>query len=691
VIGALLRLTLPGGVKAWQAGAVALYYNKATIGAGGNEQKLLVEAGAPGDTGVRTVNRADVVNPLLTERQVMEMGQQRARLMPHGPAQWASVASGLAGRAYAPVHQVGDALAVPFRKATLPPITGRDNTPSLRDLIADGVAGARVPVQSAFPPPWQPNPVIGWIAAAGAAALAKFWPGANAGRGMRPASFDRDLVTDVTLPKAANVTVRTRALKTTVKYPCSGIGGVDATFVDTGSGPYSESGVVGITVTPASLSSSWSCGATGNGPNLKFEVLLRRADGTTAVHSASDSNESGFRDGTSGSYDVQVGLAMVLADGVPVVPQVPRTTGPVKPFPVQPAAVPVLPGRAPVVPASPAQVPGTSPTPSTAPDPDVQQPSRPSIAPPATVPGGLPNGTPVIPGVGVGQPVLQPVPTTPVDSIIPWPGSQPIGSPGQQPQPNLTGIAQELGRIERKLEIMNTPPRVEGNNPILEDLPFWARLIWELMTSGYGEGKYQLWSPCVPPDDPGGSKDPLQSGWPAGFGQIAELSAKLDSLAGLLQDHKVLPQPTCRKPVIEGEWVSVNFESDEVSPGGEKRLRKLFRYRDQNNAPLVDHVDHWRDFTWQAGGVVVVHKGGTWGVPQVWASTADEGKRVIGHAAQIAGVDLDAPGSSWVVTHSDSPRYGRPGTMRVRRGTNRIWMVSKRPGPSGPAEYLAPA
>ena len=98
-------------------------------------------------------------------------------------------------------------------------------------------------------------------------------------------------------------------------------------------------------------------------------------------------------------------------------------------------------------------------------------------------------------------------------------------------------------------------------------------------------------------------------------------------------------------------------------------LRKIFRYRDQAGATLEEHTEHWRTFTWEAGPVCVIHKGAPWGVPQVWASSIEEGKRVIRHAGVIAG--------------SLNPRYGKTGTMAVKILRGGYLSVTKRDGPDG--------
>ena len=122
---------------------------------------------------------------------------------------------------------------------------------------------------------------------------------------------------------------------------------------------------------------------------------------------------------------------------------------------------------------------------------------------------------------------------------------------------------------------------------------------------------------------------------------------------------------------------------------GTKPLRKTLGYRDLNGHTLETHTDHWRDFEWQAGPVVVTHEGGRWGRLQVWAATAAEGKRVIRHAGAIAGVDPDEEGE-WFVHVAQSSRYGRTGTMRVKPLGSGAVSVTMRSGSSGLPEVAVP-
>ncbi|MDI9407315.1 MAG: hypothetical protein QM522_11480 [Chitinophagaceae bacterium] len=164
---------------------------------------------------------------------------------------------------------------------------------------------------------------------------------------------------------------------------------------------------------------------------------------------------------------------------------------------------------------------------------------------------------------------------------------------------------------------------------------------------------------------------------------LNSLVDRVDALTVLLQAHKDYKQPICPPERFKaaGEPVTVTFESDEPSSAGERPLVKRFSYRDQNSGTLEAQVAHWEGFVWQAGPVCVIHKGASWGVPQVWASSADEGKRVIRHAGAIAGVDPDATGE-WLISGSADQRYGRTGTMRVQVRSGVI-RVSKRIGASG--------
>jgi len=152
---------------------------------------------------------------------------------------------------------------------------------------------------------------------------------------------------------------------------------------------------------------------------------------------------------------------------------------------------------------------------------------------------------------------------------------------------------------------------------------------------------------------------------------------RIDALVPLLQAQKDLKQPICRdRPTLEGDWRTISFRSEQTSPFGKSRLRKRFRYRSVSGIGLEQLVDHWASFSFDAGPVCVIHKGASWGTPQVWASTANEGKRVIRHAAGEAGLDPDQVGQ-WIISGSDFARVGVSGTMSVDTTGGYYWITAR--------------
>ena len=388
-------------------------------------------------------------------------------------------------------------------------------------------------------------------------------------------------------------------------------------------------------------------------------------------------------------YDRQDGSQL---EPLPYKPFVP---GPApQPFtfpPAEPARVPEpQPEPLPLIPPQPA------PSPTTVPQPVPMEPgpSKPPIVTPIPRPPAVPQ-VPAIPGavevpngtVAPARPL--PVPVTPPDAHFPVPGAPPVTGNGPRPTPE--GIAQELGRLEQKLARLSNPgPGGPGDGTdrlaLLADV---LGRIYEFLTSITDSGTYTLSSPCEL--DENGNRVVVPVDYSGAAGSLGVLSNKIDALAQVLQVHKDLKQPNCStKPVLTGEWVTVNFQSDEASAGGERPLRKVLRYRDQTAAPLEDHLAHWESFAWDAGPVIVVSKNLSWGTPKVWAASAAEGKRVISHAAQMAGVDLTDPKHEWIVTGSNDPRYGRTGRMRLDTRGGKFMRVTSRPGPSGLPSGFAP-
>ena len=252
-----------------------------------------------------------------------------------------------------------------------------------------------------------------------------------------------------------------------------------------------------------------------------------------------------------------------------------------------------------------------------------------------------PNG----PG-GPGGPRIPPIPVPPV----PPPG--PGGGVPWWAAPLLSGATgAALNLIGRELAKLSVPP--------------------------FEAGSFTMTAPC----DVDEEGEPEFRTWEFEKGSFEQrMNAHQVALMEMLQQHLNWKTPTCRndKPCLEGDWRTVSFRSDDTSPYGKSRLRKRFRYRSTSGYELGAVVDHWKDFTFTSGPVIVSHAGAPWGTPKVWAATADEGKRVIRHAAGEAGIDPDKTGR-WIISGSSSARYGVSDTMRVDT-TGGFYWISARDG-----------
>ena len=155
------------------------------------------------------------------------------------------------------------------------------------------------------------------------------------------------------------------------------------------------------------------------------------------------------------------------------------------------------------------------------------------------------------------------------------------------------------------------------------------------------------------------------------------LARRMDALAWMINTSGLIPYRVCNaKPKLEGDWVTTQWISEEPSRDSTLRLRKRIRFRSKQSRQYSDLLEHFRDFTWEAGPVCVIHKGAWWGTPQVWARDADEGKRVIRHVAGVAGIDPDQVGQ-WEVSGSRNPRFGRRGKMRLRELEGMPWITAR--------------
>ncbi len=157
--------------------------------------------------------------------------------------------------------------------------------------------------------------------------------------------------------------------------------------------------------------------------------------------------------------------------------------------------------------------------------------------------------------------------------------------------------------------------------------------------------------------------------------------ARLDALVPLLQAQKDWRQPICKDCPPEGAFRTIGFISENYSPNGRNNLRKRLRYRSMSGIGLDALIDHWKDFQFDAGPVTTKHRGASWGTITVWAASAEEGKRVIRHAASEALIDVDSVGR-WEISGSTSARLGMPGRMKVNKSKGFYW-ITERDGASG--------
>ena len=142
------------------------------------------------------------------------------------------------------------------------------------------------------------------------------------------------------------------------------------------------------------------------------------------------------------------------------------------------------------------------------------------------------------------------------------------------------------------------------------------------------------------------------------------------------------------KPTLEGDWVSLRFDSQGPSPHSNRVVRKQLRYRSKSNAGLESITAHWTGFTWTSGPVIVQHKDTWWGTPAVWAVSEEEGKRVLRHAGAEAGINPDQEGT-WVISESSNPRFGVSALVKMKYLDGGPW-VTQRFGSSGPPQINRP-
>jgi hypothetical protein len=443
----------------------------------------------------------------------------------------------------------------------------------------------------------------------------------------------------------------------------------------------------GVQFTPADVTARSICGpGTSNRVQVDIgEFRTFKADGTlnapTYRVAGAESGDT-YNATNSRTFRKRVQLDKITLNGVDLTPYTwgePVPTPDVEPEILKPPALPPL--ITPVRPAPQQPEPETRPEvapvepgpkrpPTTTPRPPVFRPIRP-VSPTGTKDGAI-----------VPKPA-DPVVVTDPDWHFPIPGGGPITGNGPQAKPEE--IAKELGRLEQKLNAMLNPT---------PDTPIeWQKLlqqVLEALLNGLNSTTYTLTEDCNPGNDPNYTPRSWDFQAPGALSAFGVIENRLDALAKMVDQSLRAKQqiclPTRARPV--GELVTARFRSVAPSPNSSRALRKELRYRDNAGRPEADHVAHWLGFEWMAGPAIVRSRGAAWGEVCVWAADPAEGRRVIAHAAAIAGVDLSVKEHRWFDQIARDSRTGQPGVMKVEHDHRGTPCISKRVGPSGTPGWM---
>jgi hypothetical protein len=133
----------------------------------------------------------------------------------------------------------------------------------------------------------------------------------------------------------------------------------------------------------------------------------------------------------------------------------------------------------------------------------------------------------------------------------------------------MQGIATEVGKLEKKLEILLEPegPRslLEQINRVIdqiENIKFVLDNLFPPEPYTFSSGAYEL-APVCDRDAEGELLPARTAAWAGGEGEVVEVRRKIDALAQLIQHHKDMKQPTCGgRGNGPASNVTVHFESD---------------------------------------------------------------------------------------------------------------------------------
>lgn len=534
---------------------------------------------------------------LLSGQEVVQIGLKQALLMPKAAAGLVHRLPAAAYAMYEPIKNLGDVVSNPFRQGTLPRITGQEGQPTLGELIQDALAGARVPV--GIPPnPLGPQGSLGAIAALLLKGLIPW------GQQNGPEREETEIpalpnLAQLSYVKGGETSDGRDTAQGSIRYGIGPSGGGFAGGIS--SGVFTTGSPGGSAVIPGSL--VWDLPydpvSGPHGPGyFGYKISWKNANGTIST--------GGDRIYLPGYFPTSLWALRFITYNPPAgstLIQVNQPSSAIEPWlgadaaDIEPASLeeegqPALVPPAPLIlPLSPDPVPGSTPVepdPATLPDtpgspsqpatpgpvitptlprpfaPPWIQPNTPTA--PGSVPGQFPSNPtqptqPVAPDGTVTPTQPGPVTQTQPGSIVPWPGAPSIPAIGPAPRADLVGIAQEVGRIERKLDLMNTPTSPSNLIDLLGEARRLGEAIYELLTSLSAGTTYTLDSPCEL-DDEGVKLPPIEIQAAGATNAFGVLMNRTDALAELIQAHKNLKQPGC-KHKLAGEIVTVNFQQIE--------------------------------------------------------------------------------------------------------------------------------
>lgn len=444
-----------------------------------------------------------------------------------------------------------------FRRGDGGIVGGAINTgeATLTEKVADYLAGARIPVgYPPLPPYFDPalltplsKEVLDRLGQLANDAGTAFWELFNSTK-KQPRLYDDLYAGGVsgTVPPAGNTTPATLTITR---------GAGSSSFFNTSSCSTSSSSSVGaatftvtnvIEATP--FFTSGTCGIRDQGVNYK---LSSGATGSRSIGSTTH----GYKSYPSFTFSwAGAGAEQWLP---PTTGDAPFAERPEAEAATDPSGVPIAPGSAGLLDgagtASGVGVPIPAPTPAYTPSGPVTVPATLPIQVPGA-PGTQPSGTPLGTQTGtVPQPAPLPVATTPPTSVK-------IGDKiidGGTASPNPTTTAQELLRIEKKLESIMDPTPDTGT-----ELWNLLRQLVEALLAASDVGAYSLMPPCEA--DQESYPDGIEYPYGGSLFALMNTNSRIDAIAQMLQTSKDWRQPLCSvKP--QGQPVQVQFVQSELA------------------------------------------------------------------------------------------------------------------------------